>query len=89
MVLIMKKTVKKLRLRKWVKDLLKDLLEFIVIILIGLGLGLVILKGLENFNKYAKICDNEKGYTCSYYQVRQTIIKHKNIERKMQKVWDD
>lgn len=59
----------KLRLRKWVK--------ITIIILIGLGISLAILKGIENFNKYAKICDNEKGYTCSYYEVRQTIIKYK------------
>ena len=64
--------VKKLRLKKWVKDLL----EFIIIIIIGLGLGLILLKGLDKFNKYAEVCDQEKGYTCNYYQVRKTIIKY-------------
>ena len=74
---------KKLKLRKWVKVLLK----YIIIVLIGLGIGIILLKGLENFNKYAKICDNEKGYTCSYYEVRQTIIKTQRIKKKMERVW--
>lgn len=61
----MKRT--KRRLKKWVKVVLYILLT----ISIGLILGFVLKKGLNDFEELARQCDQDRGYTCSYYDVRQ------------------
>ena len=61
----MKKSKRKLR--KWVKVTLNILLT----ISICLILGLIIKKGVDNFEELAKQCDQDRGYTCSYYDIRQ------------------
>lgn len=61
----MKKT--KLRLRKWVKVTLAIILLFII-------LTLILMEGTREFNDVAKLCDQEKGYTCSYYEVKNFRI---------------
>lgn len=61
----MKRT--KRRLKKWVKVTLYILLT----IIIGLILGIVLKKGLNDFDELARQCDQDRGYTCSYYEVRQ------------------
>lgn len=58
---------KKRRLKKWVKNTLYILLT----IVIGLILGLILKKGADDFEKLARQCDSDRGYTCSYYEVRQ------------------
>ncbi len=63
----MKRTKTKRRLRKWVKVTLHILL----IIIIGLILGLIFKKGIDDFDDLARKCDQDRGYTCSYYDVRQ------------------
>ena len=61
----MKKSKRKLK--KWVKVTLNILLT----ILIGLILGFILKKGIDDFDERAKQCDLDRGYTCSYYDVRQ------------------
>jgi hypothetical protein len=61
----MKKSKRKLK--KWVKVTLNILLT----ILIGLILGFILKKGIDDFDELAKQCDLDRGYTCSYYDVRQ------------------
>ena len=60
----MKKT--KLKLKKWVKVTLAILVTIITaLILINLT------EGAKDFENLAKKCDKDKGYTCSYYDIRQ------------------
>lgn len=61
----MKRTKRKLR--KWVKNTL----VIIAIIIFVIIIGLIINIGMNNFNELARQCDEAKGYTCSYYEVRQ------------------
>lgn len=58
---------KKLRLRKGVKFTLNILLTIIIVLI----LALVIKKGLNDFDELARQCDLDRGYTCSYYDIRQ------------------
>ena len=60
------KKVHKCKLKMWVKVVL-------VLVIISI-LGICIYVGLKNFDDAAKQCDIERGYTCSYYDVRQYII---------------
>lgn len=57
----------KRKLKTWVKVTLTILLT----ISIGLILGLIIKKGTDDFEELARQCDQDRGYTCSYYDVRQ------------------
>lgn len=61
----MKRTKRKLK--RWVKNTL----VIIAIIVIGIILGLILKIGMNNFDELARQCDEAKGYTCSYYEVRQ------------------
>ena len=61
----MKKT--KLKLRKWVKVTLAILLTIIA----ALILIILIMEGAKDFENLAKQCDKDRGYTCSYYDIRQ------------------
>lgn len=58
---------KKLKLKYWVKVTLIVALT----IIIGLILGLIIKKGVDDFEELARQCDQDRGYTCSYYEIRQ------------------
>lgn len=62
---------KKRRLKKWVKEVLYSLLAVGCII----ALGLIIAKGLADYEKDAKRCDEARGYICTHYDVRQFLIK--------------
>lgn len=53
--------------KKWVRVTLTILLT----ILIGLILGLILKKGIDDFDELARQCDQSKGYTCTYYDIRQ------------------
>ena len=59
--------IKKRKLKTWVKVTLTILLT----ITIGLILGLIIKKGVDDFEELARQCDQDRGYTCSYYDIRQ------------------
>lgn len=58
---------KKRKLKTWVKITLLVLLSTIL----SLILCLLIKKGVNDFEELARQCDQERGYTCSYYEVRQ------------------
>lgn len=58
---------KKRKLKTWVRVTLTILLT----IIIGLILGLIFKKGVADFEELARQCDQDRGYTCSYYDVRQ------------------
>ena len=59
--------MKKCKLKTWVKVTLTILLT----ITIGLILGLILKKGVDDFEELARQCDQDSGYTCSYYDIRQ------------------
>lgn len=59
--------MKKRKFKTWVKVTLTILLT----ITIGLILGLILKKGVDDFEELARQCDQDRGYTCSYYEVRQ------------------
>ena len=59
--------MKKCKLKTWVKVTLTILLT----ITIGLILGLILKKGVDDFEELARQCDQDRGYTCSYYDIRQ------------------
>ena len=59
--------MKKCKLKTWVQVTLTILLT----ITIGLILGLILKKGVDDFEELARQCDQDRGYTCSYYEVRQ------------------
>ena len=59
--------MKKCKLKTWVKVTLTILLT----ITIGLILGLILKKGVDDFEELARQCDQDRGYTCSDYEVRQ------------------
>lgn len=61
----MKRT--KRRLKKWVRYTLYTLL----IIAIGFVLALILKSGMDNYDELARQCDEDRGYTCSYYEIRQ------------------
>ena len=58
---------KKRKLKTWVRVTPTILLT----IIIGLILGLIFKKGVDDFEELARQCDQDRGYTCSYYDVRQ------------------
>lgn len=65
--------MKKRRCKKWVKYCLNvALLVFIAIIF-----ALLVHSQLNDYSKVARQCDLEKGYTCSYYEIRQYGLKQK------------
>lgn len=61
---------RKLRLKRKVKNILFILLS-ILLIIISL---ILLIKNNKDFNKISEKCDLEKGYTCSYYEVRQYMM---------------
>lgn len=58
---------KRYRLKKWVKVTLNILLTIIICLI----LGLMFKKGINDFEEIARQCDRDRGYYCSYYEVRQ------------------
>lgn len=67
----MKKTVKKRRLKRWVRVTLK-VIAFLVAALL---LTLLFMKANNDLNDMYEACDNAKGYTCSYYEARLYSIR--------------
>lgn len=61
--------MKKLKLRKWVKVAM----AIISLAIIAIILTHFILNSLSNFNNNAMQCDQLKGNTCSYYEVKNYI----------------
>lgn len=62
--------LKKYKFKKWVRCLLTILVVSIIVFV----LIFLLLQNEKEFDKYANKCDQEKGYTCSYYEVRQYIL---------------
>lgn len=58
---------KRYRLKKWVKVTL----AILEVIFIGLLLGFILVKGANDFDELARQCDQDRGYTCTYYDIRQ------------------
>ena len=67
----MKKTVKRRRLKRWVRVTLK-VIAFLVAALL---LALLFMKANNDLNDMYEACDNAKGYTCSYYEARLYSIR--------------
>lgn len=67
----MKKTVKRRRLKRWVRVTLK-VIAFLVAALL---LTLLFMKANNDLNDMYEACDNAKGYTCSYYEARLYSIR--------------
>ena len=67
----MKKTVKRRRLKRWVRVTLK-VIAFLVAALL---LALLFMKASNDLNDMYEACDNAKGYTCSYYEARLYSIR--------------
>lgn len=61
---------KRMKLKKWAKVTI----AIIVFIIAGYLLAHFILDSMNDFEEAAKKCDKDRGYTCSYYEVRQYII---------------
>ena len=55
--------MKRLKLRKWVLVVL----AFIIFLIFLISLRCI----YERYNKLFNECDSEKGYSCSYYEMRQ------------------
>ena len=62
---------KRIVLRKWVKVALLVILVIITVIIIAK----LVCNSSNTFDKYADMCDQEKGSICSYYEVRNYMIK--------------
>lgn len=63
--------MKRRRLKKWVRVTLTSM----AVILFGGLFYLVIAQGSKNINDMYEQCDNAKGYTCSYYEARQYMLR--------------
>lgn len=61
---------KRLRLRSWIKIVLLILLGVIAVVVIAK----LVYNSSNNFEKYANMCDQEKGSICSYYEVRNYML---------------
>ncbi len=59
--------MRKRRLRKW----FKYTLGVLVTIFITIVLTMIFKQEMKSFSDIAQQCDLEKGYTCSYYEIRQ------------------
>lgn len=59
--------IKKRRLKRWVKVTI-----ILIISLIILGIVTIfITKISNNYNELARQCDQDRGYTCSHYEISQ------------------
>lgn len=59
--------MKKRKLRKW----FKYTLSVLVTIFITIVLTMIFKQEMKLLNDMAHQCDAEKGYMCSYYEIRQ------------------
>lgn len=58
---------KKYRLKKWVKVTLKA-----ICVISALAISILILvKGVADYGELAEKCDQNRGYTCTHYDIRQ------------------
>ncbi|HIS38526.1 MAG TPA: hypothetical protein IAB45_03345 [Candidatus Onthousia faecavium] len=62
---------KRIVLRNWVRVALL----VILVIITGAIIAKLVCNCSNNFDKYADMCDQEKGSICSYYEVRNYMIK--------------
>lgn len=70
MIQEIKSRKKRYRLKPWVKKTLYWILAIEIVIL----LALMFIHAMNDFEENAKKCDEARGYTCSYYDVRQYLI---------------
>lgn len=63
--------MKKIRFKKWVKVTI----VIAAIAIVGFILTHFIMVKLSNYEQSAKKCSAEKGYSCSYYEIRNYIIR--------------
>lgn len=63
--------MKKLRFKKWVKVTI----IIATIAIVGFILAHFIMVKLSNYEEYEKKCSVEKGYSCSYYEIRDYMIR--------------
>ena len=63
--------MKRRRLKRWVKVTLKTLAGIAVLALLIVTFQMVNKRNNEMY----EACDNAKGYTCSYYEARQFLIR--------------
>lgn len=61
----------KIVLRNWGKVALLIILVIVTVVIIAN----LINNSSESFDKYADMCDQETGSICSYYEVRNYMIK--------------
>lgn len=52
-----------------------DIATILVMILMAIALVVMFVYATKNYEKQATSCDAEKGYMCSYYEVRQYSIR--------------
>ena len=61
---------KRIVLRNWVKVALLIILGIITVVVIAK----LVYSSSNTFEKYAKMCDQEKGSICTYYEVRNYML---------------
>lgn len=59
--------IKKRRLKRWVRVTIKVIIALIILGILTIFIGKII----GNYNDLATQCDQDKGYTCSYYEISQ------------------
>lgn len=58
---------RKRRLKREVRAILYVLITIIVVIIFSF----IIKKGADDYQELAKQCDQDRGYICDHYQIRQ------------------
>ena len=59
--------IKKRRLKRWVRVAIKVIITLIILGILTIFIGKVI----GNYNDLTAQCDQDKGYTCSHYEINQ------------------
>lgn len=59
--------IKKRRLKRWVRVAIKVIVTLIILGILTIFIGKIV----SNYNDLATQCDQEKGYTCSHYEISQ------------------
>lgn len=53
---------------------MKKILKIIIFAICVIALGYLMMDSINDFDRAAKQCDLEKGYTCSYREVRNYML---------------
>jgi hypothetical protein len=67
------------RERKIIKSCEKDkkkqdnIITVMLLLFVAMIIFLTIFLSIKKFDMNANMCDNEKGYTCSYYEVLKSV----------------